>query len=179
MSLDRGEAAFIQRLRTAILETTTAVVSSALWFLQKSGGSLASSDTVVLETLRLVPPAWLIPRRLSADHVGLVDEELIGQEVFISPLIIHYRSSTFADPAEFNPGNWVLTNRRSWPSDYCPFGFGRSGCWFWREVLLIASTMVEFLRHNSSVMLPRFKSAVIPVSPVLAVAGVRFLGASA
>lgn len=168
-----AEVRFVERMRTAMTETTTAVVSSALWFMRRSGPDVVSGEALVLETFRLVPPAWLISRRLTEEHRGLVADALLGQEIFVSPLIIHYRSQSFESPVFFDAGRWTETNRRFWPSDFCPFGLGRSSCWFWQESLFLATTALESITKNYTIRESRFRPPSVRVAPILGVAGIR------
>jgi cytochrome P450 len=82
---------------------------------------------VVRESLRLYPPAWLIGRESLRD-VTLVDGTFVPKKttVFISPLLLHRRADTFADPERFDPDRWLGPEPP--PFAYTPFGGGARRC---------------------------------------------------
>ena len=67
-------------------------------------------DKVILETERLFPPVYAIPRGLSKDF--LIDEFLIPKSwnVIVSPLITHRLPHIFLAPNEFRPSRFEDVN---------------------------------------------------------------------
>jgi cytochrome P450 len=90
---------------------------------------LAFTEAVVLESMRLYPPAWGIARE------ALVPVEIggyafpKGAEFVMSPWVVHRDARTFAEPAAFKPERWQDDLQRRLPRfAYFPFGGGPRVC---------------------------------------------------
>ncbi|KAG7093387.1 hypothetical protein E1B28_007068 [Marasmius oreades] len=92
------------------------------------------SMAVFLETLRLFPPASIIPKT-SADDTTLVAENdegdtkivLIprGTRLYLNVVGLHYNPRYWKDPHEFRPSRF----RENWPRDaFLPFSSGARAC---------------------------------------------------
>ena len=86
-------------------------------------------ESVIQETLRLYPPAWLIPRRnLNADRVGPYIIPA-GSDIFISPYFLQRDPNVWNQPNEFKPERFMPSN----PQDHhklsnIPFSAGPRKC---------------------------------------------------
>jgi enediyne biosynthesis protein E7 len=84
---------------------------------------------VVLESLRLFPPVWVLPR--TALHADTVCGFAVppGTEILISPYLIHRREDFWSDPESFSPERF-LDGRLQQQSSYAylPFGAGPRSC---------------------------------------------------
>jgi cytochrome P450 len=90
---------------------------------------LSYTRGVVLESLRLFPPVWVLPRTaIRADAVcGFAVPA--GTEVLISPYLIHRRPDIWPDPESFSPERFL--EERALPQSsyaYLPFGAGPRAC---------------------------------------------------
>lgn len=91
---------------------------------------LSYTTTVVKESLRLYPPAWIIGREAAAD-VTIGGEPLAaGSLVLMSQWVTHRDERFFLDPERFLPERW---RDGSLEQDvgrfaYFPFGAGPRGC---------------------------------------------------
>jgi cytochrome P450 len=90
---------------------------------------LSYTDTVVRESMRLYPPAWLIGRR------ALVDVELgaylipAGSIVILSPWVTQRDARFFTEPLRFDPDRWTADAAAARPAfSYFPFGGGVRRC---------------------------------------------------
>jgi cytochrome P450 len=91
--------------------------------------SLAYTDAVVLEAMRLYPPAWVMARQ------ALIDVEVggfhfrKGAEFVMSPWVLHRDPRNFDDPEAFKPERWQgdFAQRLS-RFAYFPFGGGPRVC---------------------------------------------------
>ena len=91
--------------------------------------SLAYTDAVVQEAMRLYPPAWVMARQALTDveiggfHFGK------GAEFVMSPWVLHRDPRNFEDPGAFNPERWEgdFAQRLS-RFAYFPFGGGPRVC---------------------------------------------------
>jgi cytochrome P450 len=84
---------------------------------------------VVLESMRLFPPADLLGREATADgEVGGIEVPQ-GTCVFMSQWVMHRDSRYFHDPSRFAPERWTEEFQRSLPRfAYFPFGGGPRVC---------------------------------------------------
>ncbi|MDX6544133.1 MAG: pentalenene oxygenase [Gaiellaceae bacterium] len=84
-------------------------------------------DAVLLETLRLFPPARHIDRCPARDvMVGNVRLQK-GANVLVSPLVTHADSRVYDRPSEFDPDRWLEGEDRA-RGAYLPFGAGAHTC---------------------------------------------------
>jgi len=84
---------------------------------------------VVTETLRLYPPAWLLPRKAAVD-IDLDGYRIpAGSEIFTSPYLVHRDEKVYPEPAKFDPDRWAPERARLIPREsYLPFGAGARQC---------------------------------------------------
>ena len=90
---------------------------------------LSYTRGVVLESLRLFPPVWVLPRTaIRADAVcGFAIPP--GTEVLISPYLIHRRPDFWSDPESFSPERFLEERQEPQSSyAYLPFGAGPRAC---------------------------------------------------
>jgi len=92
-----------------------------------AGGSTPYLDAVLLETLRLFPPARYIDRCPVQDvRIGHVRFER-GSNVLVSPLVTHADARVYERPSAFEPERW-LGGRAGGRGGYVPFGAGAHTC---------------------------------------------------
>jgi len=90
---------------------------------------LPVTASVVTETLRLYPPAWVITRRAEVDDVVAGVEIPAGTLVIISPWLLHRREASWPAAATFDPGRFRAGGVDGRPrGDYLPFGVGPRLC---------------------------------------------------
>jgi cytochrome P450 len=80
---------------------------------------------VLLESMRLFPPVWLLlPRRVStADRIG-GHAMPAGSKIAISPWVLHHHPALWPRPTVFDPERFA----RPEPRAYLPFGAGPWAC---------------------------------------------------
>ena len=86
-------------------------------------------EQVINETLRLYPPAWLIPRKsLDDDYLGPY-EIPAGSDIFISPYFLQRDSKVWEEPNKFNPDRFTESKvKNQHKSSYIPFSAGPRKC---------------------------------------------------
>lgn len=128
-------------------ETTAHALTFALYLLsrhpeeqERARHSEEYLKTVVLETLRLYPTAWMIGRRSRLE--GSLGEYHLpaGTTVLMSPYVMHRHPEFFPEPEAFRPQRWLERPRASLPKGvYFPFGAGPRVCigehFAWMEML--------------------------------------------
>lgn len=91
-------------------------------------------DAVIKETLRLHPPAKLLPFRESNEDVNIDNYDVIARtQVIINAWAIHRDPKFWPDPEIFSPERFLHTNFSSIDYkgqnfNFIPFGAGRRGC---------------------------------------------------
>nr|WSX53612.1 cytochrome P450 [Streptomyces sp. NBC_00974] len=90
---------------------------------------LAVTESVVKETLRLYPPLWFLQRTVEepAELAGYPLRR--GQQIAVSPFVLHRDPHHYDEPTTFNPDRW--TDRPATPLPkyaFMPFGGGPRTC---------------------------------------------------
>jgi cytochrome P450 len=90
---------------------------------------LMYASRILLESLRLYPPAWSIPRVAVEDcKIGELTVAR-GTSITVPLWVIHRDPRHFAEPDMFDPDRWADGFRERLPAfAYFPFGSGPRGC---------------------------------------------------
>ena len=109
---------------------------------------LKFTESIILESMRLYPPAWIIGR----ESVGSFEIKGYkfgpGTTVLIAPWVLHRDPRHFEEPDAFRPDRWMNGLARSLPRyAYMPFGGGPRICIGQRfamiEAVLILATIAQ------------------------------------
>lgn len=109
---------------------------------------LKYTESVVMESMRLYPPAWTIGRE-STGPFELGDYSFpAGTTIFVSPWVLHRDERYFDEPERFRPERWMGSLARDLPRfAYMPFGGGPRICIGQRfamiEAVLILATIAQ------------------------------------
>ncbi|AWN15438.1 cytochrome P450 [Salinisphaera sp. LB1] len=100
--------------------------------LRETGGAdretLAYTDRVVAEVLRLYPPGWLLSRRALTDQ-RLGDHTLAaGTQLFVSPYLLQRHPGYWRDPERFDPDRFARADEPRHRLAYLPFAAGPRHC---------------------------------------------------
>jgi len=92
-------------------------------------GSLRFTQRIILETMRLYPPAYILSRQAVRDF-NLGDFRFPGGTiVLISQWVTHRQTKYFENPNEFDPERWKDDLAKRLPRcAYFPFGMGPRSC---------------------------------------------------
>src|SRR5262249_52893241 len=86
-------------------------------------------DWVVLEAMRLYPPAWTQGRYAQEPFVLEGYAFPAGTLVLFSQWVIHHLPEIWGDPSTFRPERWNPANAQKLPQGaYFPFGIGARTC---------------------------------------------------
>jgi len=91
--------------------------------------ALRYCEAVVLETLRLYPPAWIVGREAATDTTlaGLTIPR--GSQIWMSQWVVHRDESLFPQAEVFRPERWLDGLQKRLPRfAYFPFGGGPRLC---------------------------------------------------
>jgi cytochrome P450 len=92
---------------------------------------LVYTRMVVMESLRLFPVAWLLPRALQSDEEDEIDGHVIDRKtlVFYSPYVTHRLPELWENPDAFDPERFTPERvARLHQFTYIPFGGGPHQC---------------------------------------------------
>jgi len=130
---------------------------------------------VVLESLRLRPPAWGMNRQFTDETVLASGLRLHrGAVVAASQWVIHRDARFFADPLSFRPERWMDGSLDRLPAGtYFPFGAGPRMClgrhFALQELVLILASLARQFRLNLMAPVdpaPRLSITMHPNGPI-------------
>jgi cytochrome P450 len=160
-------------------ETTANALTFAWWFLARYGQvrqkleaeahevlgngiatfedtrSLTWTRAILSETMRLLPPAWIVGRRatqdLTLESAGREFPVPEGTTVLVSSFVIHRDHRFWPEPLRFNPERWMNDfTPTKW--SYFPFGAGHRAClaegFAWMEATLALATLAQQFRAH-------------------------------
>jgi cytochrome P450 len=109
---------------------------------------LKYTESVVMEAMRLYPPAWGIGRESTQPFELGGYSFPTGTTIFIVPWLLHRDPRYFAEPEAFRPERWMGNLARELPRfAYMPFGGGPRICIGQRfammEAVLVLATLVQ------------------------------------
>lgn len=123
--------------------------------------ALPYTRQVVMESMRLYPPAWIIGRRSIGEYV--IDGYRLPPRamVFMSPYVMHRDARFFSDPERFAPERWTPQFEAALPKfAYFPFGGGARQCigehFAWMEAILVVATLAA-----------RWRLQLVPGHPIV------------
>ena len=108
--------------------------------------ALSYTEKVVMESMRIYPPAWIVARRA-------INEQKLGDYivkprglVMMAQWILHRDPLYFPEPLRFDPERWTPEFKASLPKyAYFPFGGGPRQCigegFAWMEAVLLVAAM--------------------------------------
>lgn len=116
---------------------------------------------VVLETLRLHPPAWNIGRIAAHDHELAGVRIPHGSHVSVSPYVMHRSQRLWSRPEEFAPKRFAPgTAAQRVRLSYLPFGAGPQRCPAARHAIEHLQILLAAFVHGST-----FEADAVPVRP--------------
>jgi cytochrome P450 len=119
------------------------------------GDGLPCLETVLDETLRLYPPAWIGPRR-SVEPFELAGQSVPGG-VFVNycSWASHHLPDVFPEPSQFRPERFTAEAKAALPKGaYVPFGGGSRTCIGMRFGQLEIRTIATLLLARFTLTLP-------------------------
>jgi cytochrome P450 len=123
---------------------------------------LVYTERVVLETMRLYPPAFVIGREAIDDYSVGGFHLPAGATILMSQWVVHHDARWYAEPRRFDPDRWAPEIAERLPKyAYFPFGGGPRICignrFAMLEAVLIAATMAQQVRFE-----PATRDEVMP-----------------
>jgi cytochrome P450 len=135
---------------------------------QLMGDGLPCLETVLDETLRLYPPAWIGPRR-SVEPFELAGQSVPGG-VFVNycSWASHHLPGVFSEPGSFRPERFTAEAKAALPKGaYVPFGGGSRTCIGMRFGQLEIRTIATLLLARFTLTLPEDFELTIRQMPTI------------
>ena len=132
--------------------------------------ALVRVRAVLLESLRLYPPVWLISRRCLRDDVLAGHTVPADALVCVSPWVLHRRADLWPQPAEFHPERFLAgCAAQAQAHSYLPFGGGPRTCigehFATMEAVLVLATLVQRVRLTGLPGHPVVPEALVTLRP--------------
>lgn len=171
--LERKQAVAMYRRATATLcDGVAALTGNALWLMGPERGRpehRADLTNVLWETLRLLPPAWMLYRNGGAAYTELHPEIRPEDDVALFPLLMHRHPDYWSDPLEFRPERWDgVTDPEKTPG-FMPFGFEGARCWAKHLIVPLAEQLLTTALDNRLVVRSPQQDAQVPLRSLLSV----------
>jgi cytochrome P450 len=91
--------------------------------------NLQFTRAIILETMRLYPPVWMIARKIVVPYELRGYALPVGSEIFVSPYIVHRDPRHYSSPLQFKPERWLDSSLDGIHKfAFFPFGGGARGC---------------------------------------------------
>jgi hypothetical protein len=167
----RQAIALFRRASATLADGVAALTANALWLMKSASPEKepqADLKPVLWETLRLLPPAWLLLRNGGAEYTELHPSIRAEDKVALFPLLMHRDPEYWPAPLEFRPERWAgIEDPESVPA-FMPFGFDGARCWAKHLVVPLAERLLGLaLEHRLAV--PVTRAARVPLRPLLSV----------
>ncbi len=111
---------------------------------------LPVSRMVIEESMRILPPVWVVARSVENDDTILGYHIPKGSIVFVSPWVTHRNPSLWSDPEGFDPDRFRVDDANRPRYAYFPFGGGPHLCigagFAMMEAQLVLATVAQSFR---------------------------------
>jgi cytochrome P450 len=126
---------------------------------------LGYTRTVLAESMRLYPPAWIIGRKAIGDYEVGGYPVPAGSVLFMCQYVVHRDARWYPEPERFDPMRWTPEAQSARPKfSYFPFGGGPRQCigeqFAWTEGVLLLATLAQRWRFR---LVPHHPIALQPL----------------
>lgn len=170
---DRRQAVALYRRASATLcDGVAGLAGNALWLMGPDRDPQETPEdltAVLWETLRLLPPAWMLFRKGGQAYTALHPEFRPEDNIALFPLLMHRHPDYWSDPLEFRPERWAgVADPESTPG-FMPFGFDGARCWAKHLVVPLAERLLTVAFENRLVIRSPRQEAPVPLRSLLSV----------
>ena len=170
---DRRQAIALFRRATATLsDGVAALTANALWLMNSANREAkrqADLVPVLWETLRLLPPAWLLFRTGGDEYAALHPSIRREDNIALLPLLMHRNPEYWSDPLEFRPERWTGVEDPENAPGFMPFGLDGARCWAKHLVLPLAERLLGIALENQLTIRGTQRETRVPLRPLLSV----------
>jgi Cytochrome P450 len=170
---DRRQAvALFRRASATLADGVAALTANALWLMNSADREKepqADLVAVLWETLRLLPPAWLLLRNGGDEYTVLHPSIRPGDKIALFPLLMHRDPEYWSAPLEFRPERWAAVADPENTPAFMPFGFDGARCWAKHLVIPLAERLLGIALENQLTIPGTQQETRIPLRPLLSV----------
>jgi hypothetical protein len=170
---DRRQAiALFRRASATLADGVAALTANALWLINSAHPEeepQASLVAVLWETLRLLPPAWLLLRNGGDEYSVLHPSIRPGDKIALFPLLMHRDPEYWSAPLEFRPERWAGVEDPENTPAFMPFGFDGARCWAKHLVVPLAERLLGVTLESQVTIRGTHQRTHIPLRPLLSV----------
>ncbi|MGW1047253.1 cytochrome P450 [Streptomyces sp. NPDC002547] len=170
---DRRQSIALYRRATATLcDGVAALAANALWLMgsaRPQEGARADLTAVLWETLRLLPPAWMLFRKGGDAYKGLHPDIRPKDDLALFPLLMHRDLDYWSDPLEFRPERWADVADPEKTPAFMPFGFDGARCWAKHLVVPLAERLLNVAFDNRLTIRGTPQETHVPLRSLLSV----------
>jgi hypothetical protein len=166
-----------RRGASALCSTVATLLANALWLAAPLDPDIPAR-WVLLETLRLLPPAWMLFRRAGHDYADLHDAIRDTDDILVLPLLAHRRPDAWHNPGAFTLERWSGVADPDALTDFVPFGYGADRCPAHHLVLMLAERLFADMAGARLTIARHQSVAKVPMAPLLSVSRLHAVSAS-
>ncbi|MEU0034167.1 cytochrome P450 [Streptomyces sp. NPDC006333] len=169
---NRRQAIALYRRATATLsDGVAALVANALWLMGPERHEVPRTEhtAVLWETLRVLPPAWMLFRGGGDVYDGLHPDIRPQDNIALFPLLMHRDPDYWSDPLEFRPERWNGVEDPEKTPAFMPFGFDGARCWAKHLVVPLAERLLHVALDNHLTIHSPQQQTHIPLRSLLSV----------
>jgi cytochrome P450 len=174
----RAAVSLYRKIASVVCSSVAALVTNVLW-LASPIDRQAPLRWIILETLRLLPPLWMLQRRADPAYAAL--DAGIGptDDLLIFPLLAHRNRAVWDEPDRFKWQRWCEIENPDLLPHYIPFGHGDDRCPARHLVLLLVERILADVVAEGLAPDPRQSAVRVPLAAQLSVAGLKVVRRSA
>lgn len=163
----RRVIALYRRASAVFIDGLASLVSNAAW-LRPPNATAENVPELLWETLRLLPPAWMLWRNPDPGFAHLHPLLRPTDALAILPLVMHRDAALWKDATSFQPGRWLGADPTR-TRGFVPFGLAGTKCWARHLVLPLAQRLLTAVIEQD--LRPRTPDvpAPVPLRPLLSV----------
>ncbi|MBB5122262.1 hypothetical protein AF335_14670 [Streptomyces eurocidicus] len=170
---DRKQAIAMYRRATATLcDGVAALAGNALWLMgptRDKEEARADLTAILWETLRLLPPAWMLFRKGGEAYTALHPEIRPEDNVALFPLLMHRHPDHWPDPLAFRPERWAGVADPEKTPAFMPYGFEGARCWAKHLIVPLAERLLNVALDNRLVIRDPDQEKHVPLRSLLSV----------
>jgi hypothetical protein len=170
---DRRQAiALFRRASATLADGVAALTANALWLMNSADQqeqTQAGLAAVLWETLRLLPPAWLLIRNGGEEYTTLHPSIRPEDKIALFPILMHRDPEYWSAPLEFRPERWAAVADPENTPAFMPFGFDGARCWAKHLVIPLAERLLDIALENRLAIPGTQLETRIPLRPLLSV----------
>jgi Cytochrome P450 len=172
----RSAITLYRRAAQSVCSTVAGLATSVLWLGAPFDQDARLRDCI-METLRLLPPAWLFLRTPGKEFAELDHRIREADDVLVIPLLTQRDPAVWSEPDLYRPARWESIDDPEAHDHYLPFGHGTDRCWARELVLMLTEHIVREVTRQRLRVDPAMHSVTMPMRTLLTIARLDLVAA--